>query len=251
MKVVIPSYEILTPISENGIEELKKIERIGRVCYKSEDRITEDGESAKKFVQNLVNMDHGAMLEHSQISVMFSVDRGVTHELVRHRLSSFAQESTRYVKYSLEKNGGQITVVIPTEFLEEKSSEEDLEFHLSKNYTLDDIDNVLLSVTENGEVNSKQYQELLWCKSCLQSEKAYIDMINNGASAQLARSVLPTSLKANLTMTANYREWRTIFKLRADKAHAHPDMYWIMSRLLKDLKGRIPVIFDDIYPDIV
>ena len=95
MKKVKATYEILTPISEGGIEELKHIERIGRVCYKSEDKITEDGESAKKFVNMLIKAGHEAMIEHSTLSVMFTVDRGVSHELVRHRIASFAQESTR------------------------------------------------------------------------------------------------------------------------------------------------------------
>lgn len=104
MKIVEPKYEILTDISEGGIEELQQIERVARVCYKSEDKITPDGESAKK---------HEAMLEHSQLSVLFACDRGVANELVRHRIASFAQESTRYCNYSKEKFEGSITVVEP------------------------------------------------------------------------------------------------------------------------------------------
>lgn len=85
MNVMKAGYEILTPISEGGKEELQMIERIGRVCYKSEDKITEDGESAKKFVRMLINAHHEAMIEHSTLSVMFTVDRGVSHEMVRHQ----------------------------------------------------------------------------------------------------------------------------------------------------------------------
>lgn len=96
MRIIEPSYEILTEISEGGIKELQHIEKIGRVCYKSEGKITEDGESAKKFVKKLIDRDHTAMIEHSSLSVKFIVDRGVSHELVRHRIASFAQESTRY-----------------------------------------------------------------------------------------------------------------------------------------------------------
>ena len=96
MKIVEPKYEILTDISEGGIEELQQIERVARVCYKSEDKITPDGESAKKLVRFLVKQEHEAMLEHSQLSVLFTCDRGVANELVRHRIASFAQESTRY-----------------------------------------------------------------------------------------------------------------------------------------------------------
>ena len=113
MKIVEPKYEILTDISEGGIKELQQIERVARVCYKSEDKITPDGESAKKLVGFLVKQGHEAMLEHSQLSVLFTCDRGVANELVRHRIASFAQESTRYCNYSKEKFEGSITVVEP------------------------------------------------------------------------------------------------------------------------------------------
>ena len=116
MKIIKPSYEILTPISDGGIKELQHIEKIGRVCYKSEDRITDDGESAKKFVKMLISNGHEAMIEHSSLSVKFVVDRGVSHELVRHRIASFAQESTRYCNYSKDKFGNEITVILPCFF---------------------------------------------------------------------------------------------------------------------------------------
>ena len=111
MKLVKPYYEILTDISEGAKDELMHIERIGRVCYKSEDRITEDGDSAKKFVKMLINNGHEAMIEHSFLSVKFTTDRGVTHELVRHRIASFAQESTRYCNYTKDKFGSEISVI--------------------------------------------------------------------------------------------------------------------------------------------
>lgn len=113
MKIIKAGYEILTPISEGGIEELQHIEKIGRVCYKSENKITEDGESAKKFVKMIIDKGHEAMIEHSSLSVKFTVDRGVSHELVRHRIASFAQESTRYCNYSKDKFGKEITVIEP------------------------------------------------------------------------------------------------------------------------------------------
>lgn len=113
MKIVEPKYEILTDISEGGIKELQQIERVARVCYKSEDKITPDGESAKKLVGFLVKQGHEAMLEHSQLSVLFTCDRGIANELVRHRIASFAQESTRYCNYSKEKFGGEIAVIQP------------------------------------------------------------------------------------------------------------------------------------------
>ena len=113
MKIVEPKYEILTDISEGGIKELQQIERVARVCYKSEDKITPDGESAKKLVGFLVKQGHEAMLEHSQLSVLFTCDRGIANELVRHRIASFAQESTRYCNYSKEKFGGELSFIRP------------------------------------------------------------------------------------------------------------------------------------------
>ena len=118
MLIINPTYKILTPISVGGIDELHKIEQVGRVCYKSEDLIKED--SAADFVKRLIKRGHEAMIEHSQMTVIFTVDRGVSHEMVRHRLASFAQESTRYCNYSKEKFGDQITVIRPY-FLEEGS----------------------------------------------------------------------------------------------------------------------------------
>ena len=100
MRIIEPSFEILTPFSEGGIEELQLIERVARTCYKSEDKITEDGESAKKFVKMLVSRGHEAPIEFSFTAVKIVCDRGITHEIVRHRLFSYAQESTRYCNYA-------------------------------------------------------------------------------------------------------------------------------------------------------
>jgi len=208
MKIIKPSYEILTEI--DGIKELQHIEKIGRVCYKSEEKITEDGESAKKFVGMLIRNGHEAMIEHSSLSVKFVVDRGVSHEIVRHRIASFAQESTRYCNYSKDKFGSEITVIEPSFF----------------------------------DKDSAQYGE--WEIACRDAEKHYFNLINLGnATPQEARSVLPNSLKTEITMTANYREWRNYFKLRTD-SHAHPQIKEVSIPLLRELQEQIPVIFDDI-----
>lgn len=224
MKMIKPSYEILTEISDNGIKELQHIERIGRVCYKSEDRITEDGESAKKFVGTLIRNGHEAMIEHSTLSVKFVVDRGVSHELVRHRIASFAQESTRYCNYTKDKFGGEINVV-------------DITDSIALDTKMKAMDsNVITSII------------LEWFNAMKDAEKHYNRMIKMGASPQMARGVLPTSLKTEITVTANYREWRNFFKLRVPMS-AHPQMREITIPLLKELKERIPVIFDDIEVD--
>lgn len=221
MNVLKAGYEILTTISKGGIEELKHIENIGRVCYKSEDRIQDNGESAKKFVSTLIKAGHEAMIEHSSLSVKFIVDRGVSHELVRHRIASFAQESTRYCNYSNDKFGNGINVI-------------EIENGIN-------LDSKMKNVDEDAI--GKIVEE--WCDAMEDAEKHYLKMIELGATPQIARSVLPNSTKTEITITANYREWRNFFKLRVPST-AHPQMREVTIPLLIELKTKIPVIFDDI-----
>lgn len=210
MKIIDQSHEILTPISEGGLEELKLIEKIGRTCYKSEDRITEDGESAKRFVRMLIQNGHEAMIEHVSISVKFITDRGTSHEIVRHRIASYAQESTRYCNYSKDsKYPDGITVIYPV----------------------------------GMEHESPDYLD--WKVACEDSEHWYFQAIKRGATPQMARAVLNNSLKTELIMTTNLREWRNVFRLRCAKA-AHPQIRALMTALLKELQTKIPVVFDDI-----
>lgn len=165
-----------------------------------------------------------AMIEHSQLSVRFYVDRGVSHELVRHRVASFGQESTRYCNYSNNKYNNEISVI-------------DLQ------------DGIILDtkmVKESAGVVAAVYTE--WIKAMQDAERHYLKMIELGATPQIARSVLPNSTKTELVMTANYREWRHFFKLRTAIA-AHPQMREITIPLLKELKSKIPIIFDDIEID--
>lgn len=209
MNIINAGYKILTPISDGGIKELQHIEKIARVCYKSEDLITEDGESAKKMIKMLIARDHTAMIEHSSLSVTFIVDRGVSHELVRHRIASFAQESTRYCNYTKDKFGKEITVIRPCFFKE----------------------------------GTDEY--IAWADAMASAEHMYFKLLDLGAAPQEARSVLPNSTKTEITITANYREWRSFFKLRTAKA-AHPQMREVTIPLLKELKEKLPIIFDDI-----
>ena len=211
MKIVEPKYEILTDISDGGIKEFQQIERVARVCYKSEDKIVPDGSSAKKLVGFLVKQGHEAMLEHSQLSVLFTCDRGVANELVRHRIASFAQESTRYCNYSKDKFGSEIQVIMPT-FIK----------------------------------NADEPTRIAWTESMYAIEKQYMQLLEHGFRPEQARCVLPLCLKTEIVVTANLREWRNIFKLRTPVA-AHPQMRELMCPLLKELQKKIPVIFDDIY----
>ena len=208
MKIINAGFQILSDI--NGMEMLKNIEYIARTCYKSEGMMTDL--SAVKMVKSLIDRGHEAMLEHEKISVKFIVDRGVSHELVRHRVASYAQESTRYCNYSKDKFGNEITVIKPC-FLDED--------------------------TENYRI---------WKSSCEAAEKAYFAMLDNDATPQEARSVLPNSLKTEICMTANLREWRHFFKLRAlgITGKPHPQMLEVTVPLLAEFKALIPVVFDDL-----
>ena len=221
MNKIKASYEILTPISEGGTKELQHIEKIGRVCYKSEDYITEDGESARKFVAMLIRNGHEALIEHSFLSVKFTVDRGVSHELVRHRIASFAQESTRYCNYAKDKFGAECAFI-------------DLEPGIM-------LDNKMKKMS--GEEIALVMAE--WTSAMEDAERHYMRLLELGATPQIARAVLPNSTKTEITVSANYREWRNFFKLRVP-ADVHPQMREVTIPLLKELKGMIPVIFDDI-----
>ncbi len=221
MNKVKAGYKILTGISSNGAAELQHIEKIGRVCYKSEGKITKDGKSAEKFVAMLIRNGHEAMIEHSSLSVKFTVDRGVSHELVRHRIASFAQESTRYCNYSDDKFGAECTFV-------------DLEKGIM-------LDSAMRNLT------AKEIEAILdeWTAAMEDAERHYMNMLNLGATPQIARSVLPNSTKTEITITANFREWRNFFKLRV-APNAHPQMREVTQPLLEELKQLIPVVFDDI-----
>jgi len=217
MKLIEPYYEILDPLDEKTM--LERIERVARTCYKSEKKIKEG--SALKLVQSLIDNGHGAMLEFANITVRFIVDRGVTHELVRHRIASFAQESTRYCNYGKDDD---ITFIIPS-------------------WLTNDIKPGIYTELEEME-SSNDY----WFNHMRWSEKTYNYMINNGWSPQKARSVLPNSLKTEINVGANIREWRHIFKLRAINPKAHPDMRYIMLPLLAEFKLKLPTLFGDIKP---
>ena len=208
MKIIKPSFEIIDKL--DGSEILKKIEQCGRICYKSEGRIEDD--SAEKFVAAIVKRDHESVIEHVSFTVKFIVDRGVSHEIVRHRLASYSQESTRYCNYSKDKFQNEITVIEP--------------YFLVK--------------------DSLGWME--WVYATEAAEDAYFSMLNIGHSPEEARSVLPNSLKTEVMMTANLREWRHFLKLRTSPA-SHPQIREVAVPLLEELKRQIPVVFDDIGKD--
>lgn len=242
MKVINASYEILKPnmesrIARNGIYQ--DIETAGRTCYKSESNITP--ESAAKFVKRVVENCHEAMLEHASMTVRFIVDRGVSHELVRHRVASFAQESTRYCNYSQDKFGNEITVIEPCFF---KDVPEDAK-KVIENY----FNQPVAGIVRLGCFDDKRaLQYYHWYQACLQTETAYLQMLDWGATPQEARAVLPNSLKTEVIMTANMREWRHFFKLRAagETGKPHPQMLEVAVPLLKECQEALPELFGDI-----
>ena len=209
MHIIKATYYIENDV--RGDDIIRRIARAARTCYKS-DMDTAPVNSDRTLVANLINRGHEAMLEHASFSVRFIVDRGVSHELVRHRIASFAQESTRYCNYSKDRFGGEITVIEPC-FL---------------------------------QIGTLAYED--WRRSCETAEEAYFSMLGWGCTPQEARAVLPMSLKSELVMTANIREWRHFLKLRAADATgaAHPQMKEVAVPLLNELKSLIPVVFDDI-----
>ncbi len=208
MKIIKPSFEFITPI--DGKEILARIEQCGRVCYKSESKI-KDG-SAEAFCRAIIKRGHEAVLEHCSFTVKFICDRGVSHEIVRHRLAAYCQESTRYCNYSKGEFGGEITVIAPCYL----------------------------------QPNTDAYR--VWQRVCERSEVAYFDLLNLGLTPQEARAVLPNSLKTEVCMTADIREWRHFFNLRCSSA-AHPQMREIATQVLNATRKKIPVLFDDIHPN--
>ena len=207
-----PAVEIIDMDDYPAI--LKKIEKIGRVCYKSEDRITED--SAEKFIANILKRGHESVIEHETVTVKVTCDRGVTHEIVRHRVASYSQESTRYCNYSKDQFQNQISVI-------------DLAGGFS--YQLD------------NPADCEKYN--IWREAMESAEKYYFQMLEAGATPQEARSILPNSLKTELVMTMNLREWRHFLKLRLSSA-AHPQIREISQMILEVFKEKLPVFFQDI-----
>lgn len=205
MKIIEPSVELIGEV--DGEKIMKHIELAGRVCYKSESRISDD--SAEKFIANIIKSGHESVIEHVSLTFKIICDRGVTHEIVRHRIASFSQESTRYCDYSNGKFDGELTFIKP-------------------NFWAEDDENFLL-----------------WKNTMAQLEKIYLEMRKNGARPEQARAILPNSLKTEIFMTANLREWRHFLKLRTSN-RAHPQMREVALKIYEILKEKLPVIFSDI-----
>ena len=198
MKLIKPTVEIIKQEEYDLNHIFKFIELAGRTCYKSEDKITED--SYEKMLKNIIKRGHTSVLEHEKITVRIICDRGVSHEFVRHRAFSFAQESTRYCNYTKDKFNNELTFIIPCwiKDLKEDNYYAYCEYHHSKNDA------------------SKR-----WFDSCMSSEFVYTNLIEEGWKPQEARTILPNSLKTELIMTGFNGDWQHFFELRC-ATNAHP-----------------------------
>lgn len=192
-----PSYDLL----------LCKIESAGRTCYKS-NKETYTRDAAERFVRQIISRGHESVIEHGSITARFICDRGISHEIVRHRLASYSQESTRYCNYASAKFNNEITVIEPCYFRKD----------------------------------TLPYQT--WYNSCFAAENAYFTLLNQGCTPEQARAVLPMSLKTEIVMTANLREWRHFLKLRTAE-NAHPQMRLLALILLGIFQCDYPVFFED------
>jgi len=236
MKIVNQGYKIMSDLSN----PLKDIELAARTCYKSENKIgctlDNPGEfcgmpdksyecdntnckkhSSQKMVKSLIKNKHDAMIEFFNIFVKFYTNRGVTHEMVRHRLFSFAQESTRYVKY----NNKEMEFIKPVWC----------------------SDRILGSV--RSDIKGLTKAERIFVSSCWASELDYLDLLSCDWKQEQAREVLPNSLKTEINVKGNIREWRHFFNLRTSKK-AHPQIRMLTRSLLEDLRNQVPVLFDDV-----
>lgn len=205
MKVIPQSFEVVGYLTLDGEAMLKRIEAAGRTCYKSEDLITVN--TARDFAKMVLRRGHYSVIEHESVSVRIICDRGVSHEIVRHRLASYSQESTRYCNYGKARFGKEVTFIEPPGLQ-----------GMARGY---------------------------WEDAMLRAERAYFQLLDAGQKPEIARSVLPNSLKTEMVMTANVREWRHFFFLRT-AVEAHPQMRELARGMLRDFRMRIPVLFDDV-----
>ena len=211
MRIVKPEWRIAALTEADPTRLMKHLEAMGRICYQSGDLANET--SYEQFLRNIIKRGHEAVLEHASVTAVVICDRGVSHEIVRHRIASYCQESTRYCNYSKGKFGEEITVVEPLFF----------------------------------EPGSYNYQ--IWERACDKAESAYFDMLLQGATPQEARSVLPNSLKTQIAITMNIREWRHFFRLRCAPA-AHPQMIEVAKLGLIEMHEYFPCLFEDVYKEV-
>ena len=225
MKLIRPSVDI--PENIDGVQILKTLEKVARTCYKSEDKITEDDSSARKLIGTIMQVHHESILEFVDITVKFTCSRVTSQSIVRHRLGSYAQESTRYCNYSKDKFDNQLTFIIPQWSTLSQGE-----------YTIDDV-------LENAEP-----RDCIFLENCKNAELIYNRLVKVGCRAEEARDVLPFCTKTEINVKYNLREWRHFFELRCS-SKAHPEIRLLARTLLKRFHEEIPLIFDDLYETFI
>jgi|GEM_PF-57849 len=212
------SYVIQTSADQLR-DSLHHIERAGRTCYQSEKGAITN-QSSENFIKMIIKNGHESVLEHSSLTVkFFNVSRGFTHEMVRHRIASFSQESTRYVDYA--KDSGKLD--------------------------LDRFETLFVlppTCDEEEKVELEDGREMSAAEMLAEYEKFYRGLRRAGWYPEDARQLLPIGLKAEIVVTANFRQWRHIFELRTHQ-RAHWEIRYVLGNLLAELKSLVPVIFDD------
>lgn len=221
MKLIKPSVEILDELHGDTI--LKILERVARTCYKSEDKITENTDSAKRLVKTILTNRHASILEFVNVTVKFTCSIGCAREITRHRIGSYSQESTRYCNYTQDKFDNQLTFIIP-----EWANLEEGEYHSM----------------EVSEINNDK--EYIFTRACLAADGAYTALIDGNCKPEQAREVLPLCTKTEINVQYNLREWMHFFELRCSN-HAHPEIRNLAKTVLKEFHNKIPLIFDELY----
>jgi thymidylate synthase (FAD) len=217
----------LTSKSEEVIGKL--LESCGRVCYKSEPKITDD--SYKKFLKTIIKSGHESILEHASVTAKIITNRAVSLETVRHRLNSFSQESTRYCNYSGDRFGNELTFIVPVWISDEEVSK----FHVED------------SISSNPAISLNP--SFTWWFAMHQVEEAYFSLLNRGWTPEKAREILPNSLKTELVMTANVRQWRHVLQQRLSPK-CHPQMRFMMFQLAEKFNEYLPLFFNDIFSSV-
>lgn len=224
MKLIRPSVDI--PENIDGVQILKTLEKVARTCYKSEDKITEDDSSARKLIGTIMQVHHESILEFVDITVKFTCSRACANEIVRHRVGSYSQESTRYCNYSKDKFDSQLTFIIPR-------------------WT--EIKEGIYTSNDGGVLD----RDKAFLASCLNAERTYNELVRTyGCIAEEARDILPLCTKTEINVKYNLREWRHFFELRCS-SKAHPEIRLLARTLLKRFHEEIPLIFDDLYETFI
>ena len=210
MRIIDPSFKFTHRMSSASAYSV--IAEAMKNCYRAD--LNEKPLSDTEYVERAIRIGHHSVIEHVSVGVNITCDRGVSHELVRHRLASFSQESTRYCSYGSDKFGSEITVVRPSWAI----------------------------AMQNEEPVDPSLKYMAWLCAMRAAENAYMDMLSYGAAPQEARAVLPNSLATRIAMTANLREWIHVFRLRVDTP-SHPDMRHLMKMLFMEFLKEYPQVF--------